>query len=185
MSHSNTTKQSTDKGTHLCRRMHTDQDNGTRIRQRIVQHTTKMEDKCSHSTKDNGQIQEEKKSVNLHCTTGDLQEHAKGCCLIGIWKNTTVQQLIKILTQEEGYPEELAMERVKDLSMQKLQHSAAVYKKIKENEGILKTDITQMEKDIGSYLRGEQSRWPYRKRQHFGKQYQTDYSGCQYSGNQK
>ena len=106
-------------------------------------------------------IQQESDTTDLHDTTGDLEVHAKGCCLIGLWKNRTVQQIVNTLVKEEGYTEELAMERVKDLSMKKLQHSAELYKKMKENKGILQTEATEMEVEICKYIRGEQSKWPY------------------------
>ena len=106
-------------------------------------------------------IQQETESVNKQDTTGDLGGHAQGCCLIGLWKNKTVQQIVNILVKEEGLTEELAMERVKDLSMKKLQHSVEIYKRLKDNKKILETEITEMEMEIGKYIRGEQSKWPY------------------------
>ena len=49
-------------------------------------------------------------------TDGDIETHAKGASLIGIWSNKTVQKLVKVLTEKKKWTEELAMERVKDLA---------------------------------------------------------------------
>jgi len=94
---------------------------------------------------------------------GDIEKHAAGMGLIGIWTNKTIQGITKILTQHMGWTEELAMERSKDLAYLNMQYATEINKLVKHNEKILLTKVQKSEEEMIKFQQGTQNQWIHYK----------------------
>jgi hypothetical protein len=75
-------------------------------------------------------IRQEWAAVNTQHWDGELEQHKLGMGLIGIWKNTTLQRAVKLLTEKIAWTEENAMEKIRDLAMINLKSAAEIEKRL-------------------------------------------------------
>ena len=78
----------------------------------------------------------------------DLEIHKEAGSLIGLWRNRTIQIIIKILTEEEIWEEEIAMERVQELAKINMKSAVDISKSLAWNRNIMKTDIQKIEQPM-------------------------------------
>ena len=90
---------------------------------------------------------------------GDIEKHAAGMGLIGIWTNKTLQTITKVLTEQTRWPEELAMERSKDLAYINMYQAVEIEKIVKHNRKILSTKTQACELEMLKYQHGMESTW--------------------------
>jgi len=104
-------------------------------------------------------IRQEWTTVNTQHCDGKQIHHKQHKGLIGIWKNTTLQRAIKLLTEKVTWTEENAMERIRDLAMINLKSAAEIEKILINIKKGMYTKIGEAELQMWRWLEGVESEW--------------------------
>ena len=85
-------------------------------------------------------------AVERNYTEVVIENHAKSMSLIGIWKNQTIQHIIKMLVDRELWTEEVAMERTIELARVNMKGAVEIRKIVIEHRDALKVEVSECEK---------------------------------------
>jgi hypothetical protein len=90
---------------------------------------------------------------------GELEAHGNGMGLIGIWTNKTLQRIIKILTEDMKWSEEVSMEKAKDLAFINMDGATKIDKKISNMKQSMYDQVQPIEKELWKFAKGKANNW--------------------------
>ena len=104
-------------------------------------------------------IDTEWQMADIQHKEGELEAHGNGMGLIGIWTNKTLQRMIKILTEDMKWSEEVSMEKAKDLAFINMGGATKIDKKISNMKQSMYDQVQPIEKELWKFAKGKANNW--------------------------